>query len=86
MTGSDWPELPLLQHRLEFTLDVQRNIADFLQQNGTPSGKGEETPPCLSGAGKGPLFISKKLRFGQGGSNMEQSEMTRALPFRGHKE
>jgi len=67
VTGSDGPEFPLLQHRREFTLDMQRKIANFLQQDGTSSGKGEEAPPCLSGAGKGPLFISEKLRFGQGG-------------------
>src|SRR5579872_6345354 len=64
VTGSDGPEFPLLQHRREFTLDMQRKIADFLQQDGTPSGKGEETPPCLSGTGKGPLFISEELGFG----------------------
>ena len=64
VTGSDGPEFPLLQHGREFTLEMQRKIADFLQQNGTPAGKGEETPPGLSGAGKGSLFISEKLRFG----------------------
>lgn len=86
MTGSDGPKFPLLQHRRELTLNMQRKIANFFQQNGALSRKGEEPPLRMSGTGKGPLSYPKSSDSAKVGATFEQSEMTKALAFRGHKE
>ena len=54
-------ELAFLEHAQQFDLRVERQFADFIQEQGAPIGELKPSSPALDGAGKRAFDMAKQL-------------------------
>jgi hypothetical protein len=63
LRAADWLKLPFLKDSQQFDLQFQRQFTNLVQENCAAVRKGEATIALRGCAGKGALFMAKKLTF-----------------------
>src|SRR5439155_24217754 len=58
-------ELAFLEHAQQFDLRVERQFADFIQEQGAPIGELKPSSPALDSTGKCAFDMAKQLAFDQ---------------------
>ena len=66
---ADGPHLPFLKHTQQFRLQVEGQLADFVQEKDAAVGGGEKPFPGAIGAGEGALGVAEKLTLDEAGGN-----------------
>jgi hypothetical protein len=62
-------EFLLLENAEELGLELERNVADFVEENGAAIGEFEAADFLVDGTGEGAAFVAEKLGFEQAGGN-----------------
>ena len=73
MGGADWPDLFFLQGAQQFGLQVERQLADLVEKDGSSLGGCEQTFFGAIGAGERPFHIAEEFAFHKVGTSDPQS-------------
>jgi hypothetical protein len=65
LAAADRVDLALLQHPQQLDLHVQRQVADFIEEDGAAVGQLEAANPVGHGPGESPLAVTEELAFNQ---------------------
>ena len=61
--GSHAQKVSLLQHPQQLYLQRRRHAVDFIEKEGAPSGRFQQSFFLLAGPGEGPFFVAEQFRF-----------------------
>ena len=76
-------ELALLQHAQQLGLQLERNLADFVEEHGAAVGQLEAADALRDGAGERALLVAEQFAFQQAGGNGGAVQLDEgALPAR----
>ena len=66
-------ELPFLQHAQQLGLELERHVADFVEEERAPVGQLEPAGPAGHRAGEGALFVPEQLALDEPGRNRRRA-------------
>ncbi len=78
--GADRRDLPLFEHGEQFGLQMQRQIADLVEEQGAAAGRLDAPDPVALGVGKGAFHMTEQLGIDQLGGDRAEIDGQHRLP------
>ena len=86
MRISSWPPTrskdPLLQHAQQLDLELERHVADLVEEDGAAVGQLELAEPPVLGVGEGALLVAEQLGLEEGRGKGGGGVPTKGRPAR----